>query len=117
MQQSTLNVGLIGYGYSAKTFHAPLISAVPGLSLVAVASSDPNKVQLDFPGMTVYRDPCALTRAENIDVVVIATPNASHAPLARAALAAKKHVVIDKPFTLGLAEARELIAQSRAMGL
>jgi predicted dehydrogenase len=117
MQADPIRVGLIGYGYSGKTFHAPLIRAVPGLSLDAVASSDPKKVQADMPGMAVYEDPVALARAENIDVVVIATPNTSHAPLARAALAAKKHVVVDKPFTLDLAEARDLIAQSKIMGL
>jgi predicted dehydrogenase len=117
MQANPIRVGLIGYGFSGKTFHAPLIRAVPGLSLDAVASSDPKKVQLDLPGVAIYEDPFALARTENIDVVVIATPNTSHAPLARAALAAKKHVVIDKPFTLDLVEARDLIAQSKMMGL
>lgn len=117
MQAGPIRVGLIGYGFSGKTFHAPLIRSVPGLSLDAVASSDPKKVQLDLPGVTVYEDPLALARAENIDVVVIATPNSSHASLARAALAAKKHVVIDKPFTLDLVEARDLITQSKSMGL
>ena len=117
MQAGPIRVGLIGYGFSGKTFHAPLIRSVAGLSLDAVASSDPKKVQLDLPGVTVYEDPLALARAENIDVVVIATPNSSHASLARAALAAKKHVVIDKPFTLDLVEARDLITQSKSMGL
>lgn len=112
-----IRVGLIGYGYSGKTFHAPLIGAVPGLALHAVASSDPHKVHLDMPGVTVYADPIALAAADGIDLVVIATPNATHAPLARAALAAGKHVVVDKPFTLDLAEARELVALSETRGL
>jgi predicted dehydrogenase len=117
MKANSIRVGLIGYGFSGKTFHAPLIRAVPGLSLDAVASSDPKKVHADLPGVTVYEDAHALVRADDIDVVVIATPNTSHAPLALAALAAKKHVVIDKPFTLDLVEARALIAQSERMGL
>ncbi len=45
--------------------------------------------------------------------MVIASPNATHAPLARLALNAGKHVVVDKPFTLDMQEARELIARRR----
>jgi predicted dehydrogenase len=48
--------------------------------------------------------------AGDVDLVVVATPNASHAPLARAALTAGRHVVIDKPFALDMAEARALVA-------
>lgn len=112
-----VRVGLIGYGYSGKTFHAPLIMAVPGLLLSAVASSDPEKVHADMPGMAVSADPLSLCTSESVDLVVIATPNASHAPLARAALTAGKHVVVDKPFTIDLAEARELIALSKSRAL
>jgi len=103
-----VRVGLIGYGYSGKTFHAPLISATPGLALSAVASRDCAKVRADFANLRVIDNPGDLIRSSDIDVVVIATPNDSHAPLARQALAAGKHVVVDKPFTLTLAEAREL---------
>jgi len=117
VSKSPIRVGLIGYGFSGKTFHAPLIRAAPGLALCAVASSDPAKVGADMPGLDVYADPLALATAQGVDLVVIATPNASHAPLARAALAAGKHVVVDKPFTLDLAEARELIALADAKEL
>lgn len=112
-----IGVGLIGYGFSGRTFHAPFIQSVSGLVLNAVASSNPQKVRADLPGIQVYADPLALATAAGIDLVVIATPNATHAPLARAALAADKHVVVDKPFTLTLAEARELIALSESRGL
>jgi predicted dehydrogenase len=114
---NSVRVGLIGYGFSGKTFHAPLISAVRGLALSAIASSDPNKVHVDIPSVTIYEDPFSLATATDIDLVVIASPNASHAPLARAAIAAGKHVVIDKPFTLDLTEARDLIALSRSQSL
>lgn len=105
-----IRVGLIGYGFSGKTFHAPLIGAIPGLSLVAVCSRDPVKVLADLPQVEVVADAEALTRSGNIDLVVIAAPNASHVSLARLALGAHKHVVVDKPFTLTLADARELAA-------
>ena len=112
-----IRVGLMGYGYSGRTFHAPLIGAETGLALSAVASSNAEKVHADFPGVAVHGDPLALAAAEGIDLIVVATPNDTHAPLARAALLAGKHVVVDKPFTLDLAEARDLVALSKAQRL
>ncbi|MFO1334647.1 MAG: oxidoreductase [Piscinibacter sp.] len=116
MTPSALRVGLIGYGYAGKTFHAPLIADVPGLVLAAVASRDAARVHADFPAAEVLADPQALLRRADLDLVVIASPNDSHFPLARAALAEGRHVVVDKPFTLTLAEARELGALARARG-
>nr|WP_197942502.1 oxidoreductase [Sphingomonas sp. HMP9] len=115
-QADAVRVGLIGYGFSGRTFHAPLIRSVAGLELRAVSSRDAGKVHADFPGMTVHADPRALITAADIDLVVIATPNATHAPLARAAIAAGKPVVIDKPFTLDLDEARDLLALANRHG-
>ena len=111
-----IRVGLIGYGYSGRTFHAPLIRAVAGLDLRVVASRDPAKVAADLPGVTVIADPVAVATSEAVDLVVIASPNDSHAPLARAALAAGRHVVVDKPLTLDLAEARAVRAAARSRG-
>ena len=105
-----LKVGLIGYGYAGKTFHAPLIAAVPALELAAVASSDAAKVHADWPGVTVLATPAELIARDDLDLVVIATPNDTHHPLARAALLAGRHVVVDKPFTVALDDARELVA-------
>jgi predicted dehydrogenase len=116
IREQNIGVGLIGYGFAGKTFHTPLIQAVDGLALKAIASSDAAKVRKDFPGMTVYADPAALMLAEGVELVVIATPNTSHAPLARAALTAGRAVVIDKPFTLDMAEARDLIALAETQG-
>ncbi|MES2291761.1 MAG: oxidoreductase [Pseudomonadota bacterium] len=112
----TIGVGLIGYGFAGKTFHAPLIRAVDGLALRAITSSDPVKVKKDYPGMTIFSDPARMMADDGIELVVIATPNDSHAPLARAALTAGKHVVIDKPFTLDMTEARDLIALADRAG-
>jgi predicted dehydrogenase len=109
---STLRVGLIGYGYAGKTFHAPLIGATPGLQLAAVVSRDAAKVTADLPDMRVMDTPQMLFADPAIDVVVIATPNDTHAPLASEALRAGKHVVIDKPMALDLTEARALVAQA-----
>jgi predicted dehydrogenase len=111
-----IRVALIGYGYAGKTFHAPLLAAEPGLALTLVASRDAAKVLADLPGVAVTPDPLAAATSDAVDLIVIAAPNDAHAPLARAALAAGKHVVIDKPFTLDLAEARELLALAERHG-
>jgi len=113
MSQQRLRVGLIGYGYAGKTFHAPLIAAVPALELAAVASSDASKVHADWPGVAVLASPAELIARDDLDLVVIATPNDTHHPLARAALLAGRHVVVDKPFTVALDDARELAALAR----
>lgn len=105
-----LQMALIGYGFVGKAFHAPLINAVPGLELSVVASRDAAKVHADLPHAQVIADPLEAIRRPEVDLVVIASPNDTHAPLALAALEAGKHVVVDKPFTLDLAQARTLIA-------
>jgi predicted dehydrogenase len=106
-EKQPIRVGLIGYGYAGRTFHAPLIRSVPGLQLTHVGSTKPDLVQAELPGSTVCRAE-ALATQSGVDLIVIATPNESHFPLAAAALRAGKHVVIDKPFTVTLEEARNL---------
>lgn len=117
MPSLPLKAGLVGYGFAGQTFHAPVLSAVTGLELAAVASSQPHKVHADWPGVDVVPDVGALLRRDDIDLVVVAAPNAQHYPLARLALEAGKHVVVDKPFTLDAAEARELAALAQRKGL
>jgi scyllo-inositol 2-dehydrogenase (NADP+) len=106
----SVRVGLIGYGFSGATFQAPLIASITGLRLTRVCSSQGERVRRDFPAAQVVADPAALIAADDVDLVVVATANASHAPLARQALLAGKHVVVEKPFTVTLDEGAELIA-------
>ena len=112
----TLNVGVVGYGFATKTFHAPLIAGVSGLRLRAISSSDPAKVTADWHDVATETTPEALFARDDIDLVVIPTPNQTHYPLASAALAAGKHVVVDKPFTVTLADARRLAEEAGAAG-
>lgn len=112
----SIRVGLIGYGYASKTFHAPLIAGTPGMALAAVSSSDATKVHADWPIVPVVSEPKHLFNDPNIDLIVIPTPNDTHFPLAKAALEAGKHVVVDKPFTVTLSQARELDALAKSLG-
>jgi predicted dehydrogenase len=118
MTERALRVGLIGYGYAGKTFHAPLICTTPGLVLAAVASSDTAKVRAGLgDGPRVFSSARALIEEGEVDLVVIASPNATHAELAALALNAGRHVVVDKPFTATTAQAVELARLAEAKGL
>jgi scyllo-inositol 2-dehydrogenase (NADP+) len=103
-------IGLIGYGMAGQVFHAPSISVVPGLHLAKVVERRGEESRKRYPSVEIVRDADDLFADEAIDIVVIATPNSSHAELARKALRAGKHVVVDKPLTTSSAEADELIA-------
>jgi predicted dehydrogenase len=115
---TALRVGLLGYGLAGRVFHAPLIAATPGLTLAAVVTRDPARrtaLHAAHPDAAVLDSAEALwARAASLDLIVIATPNRSHAPLAHAALAAGLPVVVDKPFATSAAAARALVADARA---
>ncbi len=113
---SPVRVALVGYGFVGQTFHAPLLRSIPGLSLELVASRDAARVHAELPEARVTADYSAAVCDPVIDLVVIASPNQTHAPLASAALAAGKHVVVDKPFTVTLAEARRLAQDAEQAG-
>lgn len=110
-----IRTGLIGFGLGGTAFHAPLIAAVDGLELAAVATSRANSVRAAYPDAAIT-DADALISDPAIDLVVISTPNPTHFPLAQAALAAGKHVVVDKPLTPSAAAAEALIAQAASSG-
>lgn len=111
-----IRTGLIGYGLGGMAFHAPLIEAVPELDLAAIATSRAAAVHERYPTVTVLPDAAALLADRDIELVAISTPNDTHFPLARAALEAGKHVVIDKPFATSVAEAEALVALAEARG-
>ena len=95
-----IRVGLVGYGLAGATFHAPLIRACARMALSAVQTSR------DVPQRVGSLDELL----ERSDLVVVASPNQTHFPIASKALKAGKHVVVDKPFTVTLDEADALIA-------
>jgi scyllo-inositol 2-dehydrogenase (NADP+) len=112
----TVNVALFGYGLAGTHFHAPLIAHDPRFRLARVVSSRKEEVARDFPHALVSTDADAVLGADDVDLVVIATPNRTHATLARDALLAGKHVVVDKPFVPEASEGASLIALARERG-
>jgi predicted dehydrogenase len=111
-----VNVALVGFGRSGRVFHAPLITQVDGLRLAAIVSSRPDEVRKAFPDVRHYQTPDEAFADPTIDLVVIATPNNTHFPIAAAALARGKHVVIDKPFTTSVDDTKTLIGLADKAG-
>ncbi|MET7362564.1 Gfo/Idh/MocA family oxidoreductase [Streptomyces sp. NPDC005562] len=120
--RSPLRVGLVGYGLAGSVFHAPLIAATEGLVLDTVVTSNPERqaqARAEF-GADLR---CAASadelweRADELDLIVVASPNKTHVALATAALKAGLPVVVDKPIAGTAAEARELAALADDRGL
>jgi predicted dehydrogenase len=108
-----IGVGLVGYGMAGRLFHAPVIQAVPQLKLKKVVERRGDDSRQRYPWVEVVRDVAALLRDEQIALVVVATPTASHFDLARDSLLAGKHVVVEKPFTTASTQAQQLIDLAR----
>ena len=77
----TVRVGLIGYGYAGKTFHAPLIRSVPGLELTIVGSGKRDTVLADLPGVAVHSNMEEVATHPEVDLLVIASPMKVTIPL------------------------------------
>ncbi|MGM1061645.1 Gfo/Idh/MocA family protein [Saccharothrix sp. Mg75] len=115
----SLRTGLLGYGIAGRVFHAPLIAATPGLELAAVVTTDPGRragVAAEHPSAAVLGDAEELF-ALDLDLVVVATPNRTHVPLALAAVEAGVPVVVDKPFAPSPADARRVLRAAERRGV
>ncbi|MEU5428272.1 Gfo/Idh/MocA family oxidoreductase [Streptomyces olivoreticuli] len=114
-------VGLIGYGLAGSVFHAPLIAATDGLALDTVVTASPERQRqavTEHPGVRTVADADALfARADELDLIVIASPNRTHVDFARTALEAGLPVVVDKPLAATAAEAEALADLAEERGL
>ncbi|KAK4169043.1 hypothetical protein QBC43DRAFT_84555 [Cladorrhinum sp. PSN259] len=111
-----LNVGIIGYGLSAKVFHIPFIALTPTLILHSIVQRSPapgNSAPEDYPNIKHHTSPEPLLTDPDVDVIVLCTPPDTHYPLARSALLNNKHVLVEKPFVPSSKEADELTALAR----
>jgi predicted dehydrogenase len=111
-----IEVGLIGFGLAGRAFHAPVIRAVSGLHLAAILQRSGNEAAEKNPDVRIVRTLDDLLALKEIRLIVIATPNDTHYPLARQCLTAGRDVVVDKPFATTLEEARSLVDLARNAG-
>ncbi|WP_258803949.1 Gfo/Idh/MocA family protein [Pseudarthrobacter sp. NS4] len=118
--QRTIRTAVVGYGLAGSVFHAPLIAANGDYSLDVIATSDAGRqaaATTSFPGVKTVPDAAAvLDLADDLDLMVLGTPPATHHPLAKAALEAGLDVVVDKPFAVTSAQGQELIQLAEELG-
>jgi scyllo-inositol 2-dehydrogenase (NADP+) len=121
MGDQPLRVAIVGYGVAGSVFHAPLIAATSGMTVSAVVTSNAERAEqarLAYEGVRVLASVEELwPRVDEIDLVVVATPNRLHAPIAHAAIGAGLAVVVDKPFAVTVGEARSVIGAAAARGV
>ena len=109
---TNIRTGIIGYGLSGRVFHAPFIDVVEGYDLTKISTSRPESIAMieeRYPVTAVVPDGKSIIDDPEIDLVIVTSPNSDHFRWSREALLAGKHVVVEKPFTVNVEEADELI--------
>ncbi|MDJ1473178.1 oxidoreductase [Cytophagaceae bacterium DM2B3-1] len=104
-----IQVGMAAYGMSGKVFHGPLLKSLGGFWLKKIVERTSEKSKTDFPETVRVKTWDEILFDQNIELVVVNTPNAHHFEMCKQALQANKHVVVEKPFTVTKEEARKLI--------
>lgn len=115
-----INVGIIGYGLSGRIFHGAILSSMHEFKINKIVTSDNLKkiqVEQDFKDIIVVNKVNDVLNDENIELIIISTPNTSHCKLAKDAMLAGKNVIIEKPFTVTSEEAESLIKISEETGM
>lgn len=112
-----VNTALCSFGMSGWVFHAPFIHAHHGFNLYAVWERSKDLAAQKYPGIITCRSLEDLLADENIELVVVNTPNYTHYEYAKKALHAGKHIIVEKPFTVTVAQGEELIALAHDKGL
>jgi len=117
-ENKKINVGVVGFGPSGRTFHSPFIHTNPHFNLMAIVSSKDDAKAI-YPEAEILRDFDDLLQKEDIELVIICSPNYLHFEQAKLALQAGKHVIVEKPITPTAKEVLELeqIAQQNKVKL
>lgn len=109
--------GICSFGLSGKVFHAPFIHAHPGFELTAIVERHKNDSQVKYPDIKLYRSVEELCTDKDIELIIVNTPSYLHFEHAKIALLAGKNILVEKPFTVTVKEAEELIALAEKMKL
>ena len=111
-----IRTGIVGFGISAKVFHAPFITTVPGFELVSVMERSKSESKNLYPSVKIARSIEEMVNDPELDLIVITSPNETHFPYTKLALQAGKNVVLEKPFANSTVEARELVEVAAKSG-
>lgn len=112
-----IKTALLSFGMSGKVFHAPFLHVNEGFDLYAVWERSKNEAEKIYPGIKTYRTLEDLLADEAIELVIVNTPNSTHFDYTKKALEARKHVVVEKPFTVHSKDGEVLIALAKEKGL
>ncbi|RYH01335.1 Gfo/Idh/MocA family oxidoreductase [Salipiger sp. IMCC34102] len=115
-----MKLGLAGYGFGGRWFHAPFIRAAGGGELAGIVVRSPDRVadaRADFPDVPVFASLTDMIAAGGIEAVAVSTPPSTRVPLVMEAIAAGLHVVADKPFAFRTADALRMVRAAEAAGV
>jgi len=112
-----VKVGLCAFGMSGKIFHAPFLNEHPGFFMSAIVERSKEESKEKYPDATIYRSVEEMLQDADIDVVVVNTPVQTHFEFTKMALNAGKNVIVEKPFTVNVAEAEELVRLAETKNL
>jgi predicted dehydrogenase len=119
MTAEQVRIGLVGYGFGGRYFHAPLLASAPGCDFAGVVTTSPARraeLAREHPTVRAY-DSLEALAADGVSAVAISTPAHTHAPVALQAIGLGMAVVCDKPFALTSADARQVIAEAQTAGV
>ncbi|WNJ97279.1 oxidoreductase [Vibrio ruber] len=119
MMSQPIKTAVIGYGYSAKTFHIPFLESLPQFQFCAISSRQQAVITAQYPAVTCYESAERLIEQSDAELVIITAPNDVHFSLAKMALEHGKHVVVEKPFVTRAHDGETLmrIAQEKQLTL
>ncbi len=115
-----IGFAIIGCGGITLQNHLPGLALCPEAKVVALCDANPTVLKEASRRAGVdacFADYADLVRREDVDAVIIATPNCYHAPIALAAIAAGKHVFVEKPLAMNVAEARQMTQAAERAGV
>lgn len=110
MMSKPIVTALASYGMSGQVFHAPFIEAHPGFQLKYILERTNSFSKERYPQALIARSFEELLKDDEVELVVVNTPNQLHAPMAKQALLAGKHVIVEKPFSITVEEGKEVMA-------
>jgi len=112
-----IKTAIVGFGFSAKTFHLPFINQLKQFTLCAMSTSQTATVHQQYPSVTTYETASSMIEQTDAQLIIITSPNDTHFTLAKQALLNDKHVIIEKPFVTNVAQGEELIALAKQRNL
>lgn len=109
MNSSPINAALCSFGMSGYVFHAPFLATNPKFNLYATLERTKNEAEKKYPSIKTFRTMESMLADDNIELIIVNTPNITHYDIAKQVINARKNLVVEKPFTVTVAQAEELI--------